>query len=43
MALRGDLGARDLLKAAKAIDLPGGELDIDTLDDLERALQMYSR
>lgn len=42
MALRGDLGARDLLKAAKAIDLPGGELDIDTLDDLEIALQMHS-
>jgi molybdenum cofactor cytidylyltransferase len=42
LALRGDVGARELLKAAKAIDLPGGELDIDTLDDLERALRMYS-
>ena len=42
MALRGDVGAHDLLKAAEAIDLPGGELDIDTLDDVEWALQMYS-
>jgi molybdenum cofactor cytidylyltransferase len=43
LALRGDVGARELLKAAKAIDLPGGDLDIDTLDDLEQALQLYSR
>jgi molybdenum cofactor cytidylyltransferase len=41
-ALRGDVGARELLKAARAIDLPGGELDIDTPGDLEQALRMYS-
>jgi molybdenum cofactor cytidylyltransferase len=40
LALRGDVGARDLLRAARAIDLPRGELDIDTPEDLERALQM---
>lgn len=40
MALGGDVGARNLLRAARAIDLPGGELDIDTPEDLERALQM---
>lgn len=42
MALRGDLGARELLKSAEAIDLPNGELDIDTPKDLERFLQIYS-
>jgi CTP:molybdopterin cytidylyltransferase MocA len=39
--LRGDVGARDFLKTAAAIDLPGGELDIDTPEDLERALKLY--
>jgi CTP:molybdopterin cytidylyltransferase MocA len=42
LALRGDVGARELLKSAIAIDLPGGELDIDTPQDLERAFKMYS-
>ncbi len=42
LALRGDVGARELLKSAEAIELPGGELDIDTPKDLERARQIYS-
>jgi molybdenum cofactor cytidylyltransferase len=32
--LSGDSGARSLLRAASAIELPGGELDIDTPADL---------
>ena len=35
--LRGDSGARELLRAAVAIDLPGGELDVDTAADLAAA------
>jgi molybdenum cofactor cytidylyltransferase len=42
LALHGDVGAREFLKSAETIDLPGGELDIDTPEDLERALRMYS-
>jgi len=34
LLLRGDTGARDLLRHAHAIDLPGGELDIDTPEDV---------
>ena len=34
LQLTGDSGARDLLKQARTIDLPGGDLDIDTADDL---------
>jgi molybdenum cofactor cytidylyltransferase len=41
LALRGDTGAREFLKAAKAIDLPAGELDIDTIEDLDRARKFY--
>lgn len=41
LALRGDLGARDILRDARVIPLPGGELDIDTLQDLERARREY--
>jgi molybdenum cofactor cytidylyltransferase len=37
LSLKGDAGARDLLKSAVAIDLKGGEVDIDTAEDLERA------
>jgi CTP:molybdopterin cytidylyltransferase MocA len=36
LQLTGDSGARDLLKQARTIDLPGGELDIDTPADLAR-------
>lgn len=37
LKLSGDAGARELLQNAPAIDLPGGEVDIDTADDLARA------
>jgi CTP:molybdopterin cytidylyltransferase MocA len=35
--LHGDAGARELLRSAPAIELHGGELDIDTPENLERA------
>ena len=41
-ALRGPHGARDLLAAAAAIALPGGDLDVDTPDDLRRLHAMES-
>jgi molybdenum cofactor cytidylyltransferase len=39
--LRGDAGARGLLQAARAVELPGGELDVDTVEDLEEAVRLY--
>jgi molybdenum cofactor cytidylyltransferase len=41
LALRGDVGARDLLQNASAIPLSSGELDIDTIEDLNRARKLY--
>jgi molybdenum cofactor cytidylyltransferase len=43
LTLRGDTGAREFLKSAEALELPGGELDIDTIEDLERARELYER
>jgi CTP:molybdopterin cytidylyltransferase MocA len=40
--LTGDAGARDLLKQAQAVELEGGELDIDTAADLRRARELFS-
>ncbi len=40
--LRGDEGARHLLASALAIELPGGELDVDTPAALEAARAAYS-
>jgi molybdenum cofactor cytidylyltransferase len=40
LALRGDLGARDLLQNARAVALPFGELDIDTIEDLDQARKL---
>ena len=37
LQLQGDAGARDLLEAAPAIALPGGELDVDTAEALKQA------
>ncbi len=34
MSLGGDRGARELLQGAEAIVLPGGEVDLDTVEDL---------
>ena len=41
LALRGDTGARELLRNAGAVNLPGGELDVDTIEDLDRARKLY--
>ena len=41
MALRGDVGARELLVGARAVELVGGELDLDTVGDLERVRGMF--
>ena len=37
MALRGDAGARELLRGARHVELAGGEVDVDTVEDLARA------
>ncbi len=42
LALRGEVGARDLLRTARAIALTGGELDIDSVEDLDQARKLYS-
>ena len=39
--LTGDAGARDLLRNAESVDLPGGELDIDTEADLLMAERWF--
>jgi molybdenum cofactor cytidylyltransferase len=41
MKLYGDAGARELLHSAAAVDLPGGELDVDTLADLDKAKLLF--
>jgi CTP:molybdopterin cytidylyltransferase MocA len=41
MALKGDVGARDLLRSAEAVTLENGELDVDTVEDLERARELF--
>jgi CTP:molybdopterin cytidylyltransferase MocA len=41
MDLRGDAGARDLLREAETIDLPGGELDVDTAADVDEAERLF--
>jgi molybdenum cofactor cytidylyltransferase len=43
LELRGDTGARGLLQVARTVELPGGELDIDTVEDLEQAVRLYGR
>jgi CTP:molybdopterin cytidylyltransferase MocA len=43
LELRGDAGARGLLQAARAVALPGGELDVDTVEDLVEAVRLYAR
>lgn len=40
--LSGDAGARSLLSSASSLDLVGGELDIDTPEDLLRAREIFS-
>jgi molybdenum cofactor cytidylyltransferase len=41
MALKGDAGARELLAEAGYEELVGGELDVDTVEDLERARELF--
>jgi CTP:molybdopterin cytidylyltransferase MocA len=41
MELQGDTGARDLLRTARCKELVGGELDVDTVGDLERARELF--
>jgi len=43
LALRGDAGARDLLREARAIELEYGEIDVDTAEELERARGIFGR
>jgi CTP:molybdopterin cytidylyltransferase MocA len=43
LALHGDTGARDLLREARCINLPHGELDVDTPADLERAQTLFGK
>ena len=40
LQLAGDQGARRLLAAARALDLPGGEMDVDTPESLRSARAM---
>jgi CTP:molybdopterin cytidylyltransferase MocA len=40
--MKGDAGARVLLRFAKGVELMGGELDIDTADDLAQAQRLWS-
>jgi molybdenum cofactor cytidylyltransferase len=39
--LRGDAGAREFLRNTATVDLSGGELDIDTPADLDKAKQQF--
>ena len=41
MELRGDAGARELLAEARYEELENGELDVDTMKDLERARELF--
>jgi molybdenum cofactor cytidylyltransferase len=41
MKLRGDAGARELLRAAQSVELAGGELDVDMPTDLESARHRF--
>lgn len=43
LKLRGDVGARELLQRAKCIELQGGELDVDTPEELQRARELFGR
>ncbi|HEX7158044.1 MAG TPA: nucleotidyltransferase family protein, partial [Edaphobacter sp.] len=40
-SLTGDAGARELLQSSSSEELPGGELDVDTADDLKRARELF--
>ena len=39
--LRGDMGARDLLREARTVELANGDLDVDSDEELERAQELF--
>jgi CTP:molybdopterin cytidylyltransferase MocA len=41
MELKGDTGARELLAQARYEELENGDLDVDTVADLERARELF--
>jgi molybdenum cofactor cytidylyltransferase len=41
MALTGDMGARELLAEARYEELANGDLDVDTVEDLERVRELF--
>lgn len=43
MKLRGDAGARELLRTARSVQLPHGELDVDTTVDLDRMRELFGQ
>jgi molybdenum cofactor cytidylyltransferase len=43
MGLQGDVGARGLLQSARWVELPGGEVDVDTIEDVDRARELFER
>ena len=43
LQLEGDAGARRMLESAQSVELPGGELDIDTPAALATARELYER
>jgi molybdenum cofactor cytidylyltransferase len=40
--ISGDVGARNLIQCANKIDLPFGQLDVDTTEDLAKARQLFA-
>ena len=42
MMLKGDAGARELLATSPYEELAGGELDVDTVEDLARARKLFA-
>jgi molybdenum cofactor cytidylyltransferase len=41
LELEDAMGARELLQLAHGVELPGGELDVDTIEDLARARSIF--
>jgi molybdenum cofactor cytidylyltransferase len=41
LELRGDRGAREMLRGVAGVELPGGEVDVDTVEDLARAEKLF--
>ena len=42
MELKGDAGARELLREARVVELTGGELDVDTAEGLTEARRVFA-